>query len=209
MKTAKEIRSAIQLVLEKDFDQHWEKFDSFISRLFSFDLISRSVSELHRKFANGLIWFQFLENFASIAFLLAITIVTISYLLSVQRSKKIKKNDSVGSFVSSGSSLSVEIIKKIEVNVGSYKVPWWYSADLGTIFAFGVDKELKYERELFSTADADFAVDWFPNKPSAAQHNVKGIIVFLPGLGLSSKNVRKVIFQNMHFQLTTLHWIAT
>lgn len=89
--------------------------------------------------------------------------------------------------------------------LGDYIPPTWYSADIGTLLAFGIDLKLKYEREMIDADDAVFALDWYPYKPiikdtsnSSDQSSTSSssqpssiphkIIVFLPGLGLHSRN---------------------
>jgi len=86
--------------------------------------------------------------------------------------------------------------------IGDYIPPTWYSADIGTLIAFGHDMKLQYEREIYTTDDAVFAVDWYPSKPtttkeintatdqsSSSSSGVSHkIILFLPGLGLHSRN---------------------
>ncbi len=48
-----------------------------------------------------------------------------------------------------------------------YNKPWWYSKHLGTLFPFGYDAKLVYEREIIShDSGTNFAVDWFPRKPT-------------------------------------------
>lgn len=88
--------------------------------------------------------------------------------------------------------LNSEVRKRLEAEVGDYIPPWWYSNHLGTTIAFGADPLLKYESEVFETDHTRFKVDWFPYKPvyDRKSSEVPKIIIFLPGLGLSSKNVR-------------------
>jgi hypothetical protein len=84
-----------------------------------------------------------------------------------------------------------EFINRVRNNVGLYVPPWWYSAVLGILIPFGRDLPVRYEREIhYVDNDATFAVDWFPKKPvNVERPAVHKIIVFLPGLGLTSQNV--------------------
>jgi hypothetical protein len=84
---------------------------------------------------------------------------------------------------------------RLSQEVGDYQPPWWYSPHIGTLFSFGYDASIKYETEIFENDDARFTVDWYPKKP--AVYNRKedlNVIVFLPGLGLTAKNVRFCYF---------------
>ncbi len=86
----------------------------------------------------------------------------------------------------------MDILGKID----EYKPPWWYWSHLGTIFAFGHDPQLKYEREIKTNSDGSrFAVDWYPRKPTSCLSSIYSenqpplkICIFIPGLGLSSSN---------------------
>ena len=93
---------------------------------------------------------------------------------------------------------NTDIINRIKKNVGEYIPPSWYSADIGACIAFGIDIKIKYEREIIHTDDAMFSIDWYPFKPTISNdqnndnnnnnNNNNNIIIFLPGLGLTSAN---------------------
>jgi hypothetical protein len=102
-------------------------------------------------------------------------------------------------------------VQMLETRVGNYSAPWWYSAHLGTILAFGRDKECKYDDELLISEDGiSFKISWFPKKPDVnwlkeqlllerVRHNLSTdnshcgsfgkVILYFPGLGLSAQSV--------------------
>ena len=93
------------------------------------------------------------------------------------------------------SSFNRSIAEVLRVNVGPYSPPWWYSSVLGTLIPFGRNLNLRYERQIFEHENgATFVVDWFPQKLTSADIKPR-IIVFLPGLGLSSRNVSTKCYQ--------------
>ena len=166
----------ILLVAEKDFDENWNNIDAFIS--------SFIASRRH-------LWFEFLENFSSIYLLVALFIVLISIIYSKYRTQRDSKGDIFLHSSRSKEDLNNIVVTRIKHSVGSYQPPLWYSPHLGTLVPFGRDLPMVYHREIMSNTDGSFAVDWFPLKPLATAEGTTPIkiILFFPGLGLSSKNV--------------------
>jgi hypothetical protein len=93
------------------------------------------------------------------------------------------------SFYSTKTIFNESARSRILESVGPYIPPWWYSSILGTIFAFGHDSPIDYFREVVVHDKSSFVVDWFPNKPQSSNGIEIKVILFNPGLGLSSKNV--------------------
>eukprot|EP01033_Poteriospumella_lacustris_P006390 gene6390-4593_t len=101
------------------------------------------------------------------------------------------------------SDFNVEAANKIVSAVGSYRPPWWYSANLGTMVAFGHDFDCHYDEEVVEAADGcRFIVSWFPRRPylngdldgnpleTAIEGDVgrKQIALYVPGLGLHAES---------------------
>jgi hypothetical protein len=88
------------------------------------------------------------------------------------------------------------VTSKIKTKVGDYLPPLWYSPDIGTIIAFGVDPKLPYKTEkLKSNHDQEeFLISWYPKKPTSdeSRQGELKIILFFPGLGLTAKSVRNL-----------------
>lgn len=102
------------------------------------------------------------------------------------------------------SEFNIETAQKIVSTVGSYRPPWWYSANLGTMVAFGKDFECHYDEEVVEAADGcRFVVSWFPRRPylngdldgnpleTAVDGDLgrKQIVLYVPGLGLHAESV--------------------
>lgn len=134
------------------------------------------------------IWLNFFENFSSIYIIITLGIICISLFYS-----KYRKDEDIRDLfyyaVKSKDDLNSRIKSRILSFAGSYSPPWWYSPHLGTLVAFGQDLVVDYESHIVETVDAAFRVDWFPERPTSAEESFK-IVMFFPGLGLSSKNVR-------------------
>lgn len=102
------------------------------------------------------------------------------------------------------SDFNVEAANKIASAVGSYRPPWWYSANLGTMVAFGQDFDCHYDEEVVEAADGcRFIVSWFPRRPYLngdldgnpletaieGDEGRKQIVLYVPGLGLHAESV--------------------
>jgi hypothetical protein len=88
--------------------------------------------------------------------------------------------------------INSQLIDRINKVVGPYVPPWWYSGILGTLIPFGRDLPLEYDREIVvNENNSSFAVDWLPRQPynEPLSNKTKRIIIFMPGLGLSSQHV--------------------
>lgn len=98
---------------------------------------------------------------------------------------------------------NVQAVNKLMTQVGHYRPPWWYSANLGTIFAIGRNNDCRYDEEVLEAVDGGrFVVSWYPRRPynsyafSTTQTpedsdgtERKKIVFYVPGLGLSAHSV--------------------
>lgn len=116
------------------------------------------------------------------------------------------------------SDFNVEAANKIAAAVGSYRPPWWYSANLGTMVAFGQDFDCPYDEEVVEAADGcRFIVSWFPRRPylngdldgnpleTAVEGDVgrKQIVLYVPGLGLHAESVSSSVLRRTLSVATT------
>ena len=65
----------------------------------------------------------------------------------------------------------------------------WYNSHLGTLFPFGEDCAVRYERVVVPTSNCsdEINLDFYPCQPLKTTR--VNLIVFFPGLGLTSINV--------------------
>ena len=95
------------------------------------------------------------------------------------------------------SSYSTVVINKIRSDIGKYRPPFWYHPLLGAI-GFGVDLNIKYEREIFTHKDGSIVdVDWYPYNPSKVlldlNTNQVKICIHFCGVGGSSDTVSLIL----------------
>lgn len=128
--------------------------------------------------------------------LCALAFLAIFRLCMNLRRPTVSKTQTSDIFVYSESALNKSIASRIVNKVGQYNSPWWYHPLLGTIFPFGGNSEVEYISEVNVSSDSEnFVVDWYPNNPftfskqTELQH-INPIVIFLPGLGIDSSNVR-------------------
>eukprot|EP01040_Poterioochromonas_malhamensis_P013271 gene13271-14576_t len=103
------------------------------------------------------------------------------------------ENEELTSFCYKHTALNAKIVENILRGVGHYLPPWWYSSHLGTLVAFGYDPQLQYETEIVKSANDDdcFSLSWYPSRPSnksVVSGSVEDVLLFFPGLGLSSRS---------------------
>lgn len=130
---------------------------------------------------------QFSQNFSSFYPLITVTLIILSILLSKYVINQNRKRELL-EFFFQHSKLNNRITERIKTFVGSYSPPWWYSPHLGTIFPFGHDPQVQYVEEIFVDNGSKFSVHWYPCKPSTNEKKEIKIILFLPGIGLTSRD---------------------
>lgn len=129
----------------------------------------------------------FKENPYSLFSLIILTIITIRWIANRLKSAKSKN----GPFIAFAASVrNTKIAKELIEAIGEFVPPWWYNPHIGTLFPFGHDPNLLYDREVVCIeGDVSIAVDWYKRKPRISDLNSNAqICVYFPGLGLSSKN---------------------
>ena len=64
-------------------------------------------------------------------------------------------------FASQETKRNIEITRRLQENVGPYKPPLWYNAHLGTMFPWGENPDIDYDREIFKVPSEDNRVEQF------------------------------------------------
>lgn len=133
--------------------------------------------------------FLLYDIFGSYSISLVAFAVSLIVLIAALKTKKGFGNYFVNMYFKE-TPVNKRIVDQITNNVGPFIPPWWYSPALGTIVPFGRSLNLDYQREVMRDhKKSSFAVDWYPYTCDEFKDSVDKLIVFLPGLGLSSQSV--------------------
>lgn len=88
-------------------------------------------------------------------------------------------------FVFQNTTFNHQLKQTILESVGNYHPPWYYNLHLGSLIPlYTKHPNLLFERKTYFHQQEELQIDWFPKW----ENNPKTIILYLPGLGLTSKN---------------------